>query len=176
MRTELLADAHRWLRICEAAGMIRSIPPSRNSAAAGGPPDSWRTLYLHEDEVTARLNLRAFVRGWPSETEDLRADTGPPLAVATLPRDQQVADAHSPRRRRHTGVARHLLVHDERRARRPRHLPGRRYAGGRWTAGRAPPVGAGATWRRPGARVVPATARCRPTLLERRPFPDWYWS
>ena len=59
------------------------------------PPDSFATLYLNEDRVTARLNLRLFIGGWPYEPEDLRNDTGPLLIGATLPRDQQVADVHS---------------------------------------------------------------------------------
>jgi hypothetical protein len=45
--------------------------------------------------VTARLNLRRFIADWPYEPEDLRADTGPVLVGATLPRDQRVADAHT---------------------------------------------------------------------------------
>jgi hypothetical protein len=54
------------------------------------------TLYLNEDSVTARLNLRRFIAGWPYEPEDLRAENGPLLVGATLPRDQVVADAHTP--------------------------------------------------------------------------------
>jgi len=37
------------------------------------PARSWRTLYVNEDLVTARLNLRAFIADWPYEPEDLRA-------------------------------------------------------------------------------------------------------
>lgn len=50
---------------------------------------------MNEDLVTARLNLRRFIADWPYEPEDLRADNGPLLVGATLPRDQEVADAHS---------------------------------------------------------------------------------
>jgi hypothetical protein len=46
--------------------------------------------------VTARANLRRFIAAWPYEPEDLRSDTGPLLVGATLPRDQAVADAHTP--------------------------------------------------------------------------------
>ncbi len=46
--------------------------------------------------VTARMNLRAFIAGWPYEPEDLRADNGPVLIGARLPRTQQVCDAHTP--------------------------------------------------------------------------------
>jgi hypothetical protein len=45
--------------------------------------------------VTARLNLRRFIADWPYEVEDLRADTGPVLVGAKLPRNQDVADAHT---------------------------------------------------------------------------------
>lgn len=60
------------------------------------PARSWRTLYVNEDLVTARLNLRAFIADWPYEPEDLRSDTGPHVALVTLPRDQEVADVHTP--------------------------------------------------------------------------------
>ena len=101
----------------------------------------------------------------------------PVWAVATLPRDQQVADAHSP-----AGVAALGLP-----ATYP-HAPngelvdhatcqqvGTRIktAGLRGVRCRSAqtPHGAGRelAW-------FPATARSRATLLERRPFPDWYWT
>ena len=53
-------------------------------------------LYLNEDMVTARLNLRAFIADWPYEPEDLRDDTGPILSGCILPRRQVVCDVHSP--------------------------------------------------------------------------------
>ena len=178
MHTELLADAHPWLRICEASW---DDPLDDTFAQHRGgrwnPLNSWRTLYVNEDEVTARLNLRAFVRGWPYEPEDLRGDTGPHLAVATLPRDQQVADAHSP-----AGVAALGLP-----ATYP-HAPkgelvdhatcqqvGTRIKtaglGGVRCRSAQTPQGAGRelAW-------FPATPSSRATLLERRAFPDWYWS
>lgn len=52
-------------------------------------------MYLNEDQVTARLNLHAFIADWPYEPEDLRPDNGPILAAAVLPRGQTVCDAHT---------------------------------------------------------------------------------
>ena len=69
---------------------------ARRRGGRWNPPDSFRVLYLNEDLVTARLNLRAFIAGWPYEPEDLRDDTGPVLIGFTLPRRQMVCDAHSP--------------------------------------------------------------------------------
>ncbi|HET6629573.1 MAG TPA: RES domain-containing protein, partial [Woeseiaceae bacterium] len=69
------------------------------AAQVGGrwnPARSFPTLYLNEDKVTARLNLRAFIAGWPYEPEDLRPETGPVLVGATLPRHQEVCDLHTP--------------------------------------------------------------------------------
>ena len=96
MRTELLPDRHSWLRVADPAW----ADPLDSSYAQqrGGrwnPPGSFPTLYLNEDVVTARLNLRLFVAGWPYEPEDLRADTGPCLVSARLPRSQRVTDVHS---------------------------------------------------------------------------------
>jgi hypothetical protein len=96
IRSERLPPAHVWWRIADAAW---ADPLDPTFAARGGarwnPPASFPTLYLNEDRVTARLNLRLFVAGWPYEPEDLRDDTGPVLVGARLPRDQQVADAHT---------------------------------------------------------------------------------
>lgn len=69
---------------------------ARRGGGRWNPPDSFPVLYLNEDLVTARLNLRRFIADWPYEPEDLRGDSGPLLAGAALPRDQVVADAHTP--------------------------------------------------------------------------------
>lgn len=97
MIEEVPGDGHEWLRICEASW----ADPLDDSFAKthGGrwnPSGSWRTLYLHEDLVTARVNLGRFIAGWPYEPEDLDDITGPHLAVATLPTEQIVADVHTP--------------------------------------------------------------------------------
>ena len=96
MRTELLPDGHIWLRI---AGPAWDDPLDPTFAMARGgrwnPPASFPVLYFNEDLVTARLNLRFFIAGWPYEPEDLRDDTGPILASAVLPHGQRVADVHT---------------------------------------------------------------------------------
>jgi len=96
MRTELLPEGHEWLRIAEAS-WADPLDPSFAAGRGGrwNPPDSHPTLYFNEDLVTARLNLRHFIEGWPYEPEDLRNDTGPVLVHALLPRKQVVADVHS---------------------------------------------------------------------------------
>lgn len=96
LRKEFVADHWTWWRIADH-GWSNPLDPSFAERfggrwnAAGSVP----TLYLKEDKVTTRLNLRAFIAQWPYEPEDLRADTGPVLVGATLPRRQQVCDAHS---------------------------------------------------------------------------------
>jgi hypothetical protein len=60
------------------------------------PPDSFATLYLNEDRVTARIKLRLFIADLPYGPEDPRDDTGPVLVGAVLPRHQTVADVHTP--------------------------------------------------------------------------------
>jgi hypothetical protein len=174
---ERLEDRRRWFRICEA----RWGDPLDDTFAAvhGGrwnPPRSWRTLYLNEDLVTARLNLDRFIAGWPYEPEDLDDDAGPQLAVATLPRDQLVADVHTPE-----GVAAvdlpvpypvdaagRLVSHHVCRSIGERvHAAGRR--GVRYRSAQTP-RGAGRelAW-------FPATARSRARLVERRSFTEWFW-
>lgn len=97
MKTELLADGHEWLRIADR-DWIDPLDPSYAAIVGGrwNPPESFPVLYLNEDVVTARLNVRAFVSAWPYEPEDLRADTGPVLVGATLPSQQRVVDVHTP--------------------------------------------------------------------------------
>jgi len=98
MRTELLPDGHLWLRIADP-GWKDPLDPGFAAERGGrwNPAQSHRMLYLNEDRVTARLNLRRFIEGWPYEPEDLRDDAGPVLVLATLPRRQKVADVHSRR-------------------------------------------------------------------------------
>lgn len=97
MKTELLADGHEWLRIADR-DWGDPLDPSYAEIAGGrwNPPHSFPVLYLNEDVVTARLNVRAFVSEWPYEPEDLRTDTGPVLIAATLPQQQRVIDVHTP--------------------------------------------------------------------------------
>ncbi len=96
MRTESLPDGHTWLRIADTS-WADPLDPTFAGTKGGrwNPPGSHATLYLNEDRITARLNLRLFIEGWPYEPEDLRNDTGPVLVHATLPKNQSVADVHS---------------------------------------------------------------------------------
>lgn len=96
MRTELLPDGHRWWRIARPE-WVDPLDPGHAQRHGGrwNPPGSFPTLYLNEDIVTARLNLRLFIESWPYEPEDLRDDSGPLLVAATLPRRQRVLDAHT---------------------------------------------------------------------------------
>ena len=93
---EKLDDNHVWWRIADPAW--RDPLDASFAAHFGGrwnPAGGFAALYLNEEKVTARLNLRAFISQWPYEPEDLRNDTGPVLVGAKLPRAQQVCDVHS---------------------------------------------------------------------------------
>ncbi len=93
---ETVLDAHVWWRVADPAWFDPLGPDfARQHGGRWNPPDSFPALYLNEDMVTARLNLRAFIAGWPYEPEDLREDTGPVLVGCTLPRRQVVCDVHT---------------------------------------------------------------------------------
>ena len=177
MIQERLQDGHHWLRICEA-GWDDPLDDTFAQFRGGrwNPPGSWRTLYLNEDVVTARLNLDRFIAGWPYEPEDLDDDTGPHLAVATLPRNQTVADVHSPagvaavglpasypsdRTGEPVAYARCRTVGEEVRAAGLRGIRCR-------SAQAAHGAGRELAW-------FPATSRSRAHLVERRRFSDWFW-
>jgi hypothetical protein len=97
-RKELLPDAHVWWRIADPAWRDPLDPDfAERHGGRWNPPRSFPTLYLNEDQVTARLNLRRFVAQWSYEPEDLRNDTGPSLVGTHLPGRQTVCDAHTPR-------------------------------------------------------------------------------
>ena len=105
MITERLKDGWTWWRIAEA-GWVDPLSPdyARERGGRWNAPASYPTLYLNEDRVTARLNLRLFIEGWPYEPEDLRDETGPMLVGATLPRNQEVCDVHTPEGVRAVGL------------------------------------------------------------------------
>lgn len=177
MRTETLPNGHRWLSICDA-DWDDPLDPSYAARRGGrwNPPDSWRVLYLNEDLVTARLNLQRHLDETPFGPEDLAPASAPQVAVATLPRAQEVADVHTP-----AGVASVGLPADY-----PTDADGELVAhetcqtiglqvrraglrGVRCRSARAP-LGAGreVAW-------FPATARSAAALVERLAFDDWFW-
>jgi len=96
VRSERLPDRHEWWRIADS-DWKNLLDPGYAEAAGGrwNPPQGFPTLYLNEDLVTARINLRSFIARWPYGPEDLRDDTGPILVGAELPRRQRVADVHT---------------------------------------------------------------------------------
>lgn len=178
LRTERLPEGHEWLRIADPI-WTDPLDPS-HAADRGGrwnPAGSFPVLYLNEDVVTARLNVRLFVADWPYEPEDLRADAGPVLVSATLPRSQTVADVHSPAGVTAAGLP-GSYPHDE--------------SGHLVAHARCQPVGAAAHDR--GLRGVrcrsartphgagrelawfPATTRSRAAQVVTRSFADWYWA
>ena len=101
LRAELLSNSHTWWRIADRA-WTNPLDPGFAKVHGGrwNPPNGFPTLYVNEDQVTARMNLRTFIARWPYAPEDLRADTGPVLIGVALPRQQRVADLHT-----HAGVA-----------------------------------------------------------------------
>lgn len=174
---EELTDGRTWWRIARREWR-HPLDPG-HAARHGGrwdPPDSFPTLYLNEDPVTARLNLRGFIADWPYEPEDLRNDTGPVLVGATLPRSQRVCDAHS-----RAGIAGLDLPHTYPLDGRGRTVPHER----------CQPIGT--EIRRRGLRGVrarsarahdgagrelawfPATARSRARPVETKLLEDWLW-
>ncbi|HUG89609.1 MAG TPA: RES family NAD+ phosphorylase [Planctomycetaceae bacterium] len=178
MITETLIDGHEWLRIGER-DWVDPLDPTFAQQRGGrwNPPGSWRTLYLNEDLVTARLNLRAFIADWPYEPEDLRSETGPHLAVATLPRRQQVADVHSPDGVVGVGLPASYPLDDTGRLVGEEECQpiGERIkdAGLRGVRCRSAQVRDGA-----GRELAwfPATVRSRATLANRLEFDRWYWT
>lgn len=177
MIDERLPDGHEWLRICEASWQDPLDDTfARDRGGRWNPPGSWRTLYLNEDLVTARLNLDHFIAEWPYRPEDLDEDNGPHLAVATLPRNQTVADVHTPDGVAAVGLpATYPLDADGglvpqaacQRVGEEVHAAGLR--GIRCRSARAPDgAGRELAW-------FPATSRSRAHLVTRLPFPEWFW-
>ncbi|MEX1164560.1 MAG: RES family NAD+ phosphorylase [Nitriliruptor sp.] len=177
MIDDALPDRHEWSRIYDAS-WDDPLDPSFARLLGGrwNPPGSWPTLYLDEDVVTARLNLTRFIADWPYEPEDLADDTGPHLAIATLPRSQRVADLHSAKGVAAVGLPASYPLDRTGELVGPGvcqaigeqvHTAGLR--GVRCRSAQAP-LGAGreVAW-------FPATSRSRAHLVTRRPFTDWFW-
>jgi RES domain len=177
VRTEWLPEGHRWWRIARSDWRDPLDPThARERGGRWNPPGSFPTLYVNEDQATARLNVRRFIAGWPYEPEDLRDDTGPVLVGAVLPRHQQVADVHTPAGVRAVGLpatypldhAGRLIGHDRCQpigaAAKERALRGVR------CRSTSAPLGGGRelAW-------FPATTRSRAQLVARLPYPRWFW-
>jgi RES domain-containing protein len=178
MRSEMLADGHVWLRVAQAE---RTDPlDTRFAAHVGGrwnPPDSFPTLYLNEDIVTARINMQLFTDAWPYGPEDLRDDTAPVLVEAVLPRQQRVADAHTPKGVRALGLPATYPL-DASGALVPRRVcqpigAAVHAARLRGVRGRSAQTVLGA-----GRELAwfPATARSTARAGARLPFSQWFWS
>lgn len=178
MRTEQLTNGYHWLRICDASwGDPLDDTYARRVGGRWNSPDSWRTLYLNEDTVTARMNVLLFTADWPYEPEDLQPSAGPHLAVATLPRDQKVADVHTPDGVTVAGLPPTYPFDDDGQLvdhstcqEIGAHIRASGLRGVRSRSAQAP-LGAGRelAW-------FPATARSRASLIERLAFDYWYWS
>jgi hypothetical protein len=178
LRRERLTDGWTWWRIADPA-WEDPLDPTFAGKRGGrwNPPDSFPTLYLNEDRVTARVNLRAFVARWPYEPEDLRDEHAPVLVAATLPRAQDVCDVHTPAGVRGAGLP----------ATYPRDAHGRPVP-----RSKCQPIGVRV--KKLGLRGVrarcaqsprgegrdlawfPATARSRATRGDTLPFERWFWS
>ena len=93
---ETLPDGREWLRVADPA-WENPLDPGFAGRRGGrwNPPDSFPVLYLNEDMLTARLNLRIFIAHWPYEPEDLRDETGPVLVECALPHRQIVCEAYT---------------------------------------------------------------------------------
>lgn len=175
---ETLADGWTWWRIADADWDNPLDPDfARRRGGRWNPPDSFPTLYLNEDLVSSRLNLRAFIAQWPYEPEDLRAETGPVLVAAKLPRHQEVADIHTPKGAKAAGLPKTYPF--EKRGKRVPHsrcqLVGQavKVEGlkGIRTRSAQAPDGAGRelAW-------FPATKRSAATQVNCLSFDEWYWS
>ena len=74
LQREALPEAHVWWRVADPSWSDPLDPAfARRYGGRWNPPGMFPVLYLNEDPATARLNLRAFIAGWPYEPEDLRA-------------------------------------------------------------------------------------------------------
>lgn len=177
MRSELLADAHSWLRIADRRWRNPLDPDhAKRQGGRWNPPNSFPALYLNEDVVTARLNLRRFIAGWPYEPEDLRDDNGPCLVAVRLPRQQRVADVHTRAGLEAVGLPSTYPLDDAGQVVEHRpcqeigvHVKQRGLRGIRCRSARAPDgAGRELAW-------FPATKRSRVRQVSRSKFEDWFY-
>lgn len=92
-KTVRLPDGRLWLRVANPE-WERPLDPSFARAAGGrwNPPNSFETLYLNANVMTARLQIERMLEGTASTPDDL-ADDAYVLIAARLPSDQSAADA-----------------------------------------------------------------------------------
>lgn len=175
---EQLSEVWTWWRIA-VRDWNNPLDPSYAAEQGGrwNPPASFDTLYLNEDVVTARLNLRAFIASWPYEPEDLRNENGPVLVGARLPRSQFVCDAHTPEGIRAVGLPK-TYPYDARGKAVPHSAC--QPIGAEVKAAGLRGVRARSAQARDGAgrelAWFPATARSRARPTKRLPFDDCYWA
>ena len=174
---ETVPDGWTWWRIADPRWRD---PLDATFAARQGarwnPPDRFPTLYLNEDKVTARINLRQFIRGWPYEPEELRPEHAPVLIGASLPRNQTVCDVHTPKGVASAGLPTTYPLDSRKRLVRHHrcqpvgaaaHAQGLR--GVRARSARAPDgAGRELAW-------FPATKRSRARRTARLRFDRWFW-
>ena len=174
---ERIPDDHSWWRIADPTWADPLDPGfAQRRGGRWNPPESFPTLYLNEDLVTARLNLRSFIAAWPYEPEELREETGPVLVECRLPRCQDVCDVRTPEGLRAAGLpatypldgAGEAIGHDRcqfigRRAK-EQGLRGVRARSAQLRDG----AGRELAW-------FPASARRVARRVATFAFPDWFW-
>ncbi len=175
---ESLVDRHTWWRIASSSwGDPLDAGFARDQGGRWNPPESFSTLNLNEDVVTARINMQLFTEQWPYEPEDLRSANAPNLIGVALPRRQLVADVHTPEGCHAVGlppsypldVSGQSISHDQCQAIGLQvHEQGLR--GVRSRSAQAP-LGAGRelAW-------FPATTRSKARATSMTPFEEWFWS
>lgn len=92
-KTVRLPDGRLWLRVANPE-WEQPLDPSfaRTTGGRWNPPNSFATLYLNANVVTARLQIERMLEGTASTPDDL-ADDAYVLIAARLPPDQSAADA-----------------------------------------------------------------------------------
>ncbi|MEM9387456.1 MAG: RES family NAD+ phosphorylase [Pseudomonadota bacterium] len=175
--TQTLVDGWTWWRIADPAW--RDPLDAHYAARAGArwnPPDSFPTLYLNEDQVTARTNLRLFIARWPYEPEDLRTEHAPVLIGAQLPRRQEVAQLTSPAGLAAVGLPPSYPIDEV--GRQIGHDRCQGIAASLKAAGlRGLRVRCAQSAQGEGRELAwfPATVRSRARLTARLSFAEWYW-
>ena len=176
MRRETIPQRHVWWRIAKPL-WIDPLDPGFAARQGGrwNPPDSFPVLYLNEDKVTARINIRLFIDDQPYGPEELRDDAGPVLVGCNLPRRQVVCDLHSKAGIRAVGLPDTYPLEDGKVVPHSRchpigiHVKKARLCGVRARSAQSP-YGAGRelAW-------FPLSARSVARRVGTSPFSEWFW-